>query len=58
MEFCPECGSQLIPTSDYKLCPYCGYSTCCCTNCNGEKLAEDYIMKPSDKELSPTKTLK
>ena len=34
MEFCPECGSQLVQTDDYDLCPCCGYYACGCLACN------------------------
>ena len=35
MEFCPECGSQLIRTEGCMLCPCCGWSACNCAACNG-----------------------
>ena len=43
MEFCPECGAQLIHVEACVICPCCGYSACNCAACNGleEKGAED-----------------
>lgn len=37
MEFCPECGSQLIYAEGSMFCPCCGYSACCCAGCNGSE---------------------
>lgn len=28
MQFCPDCGCQLIHQEGCALCPYCGYSAC------------------------------
>lgn len=34
-EFCHECGSQMVYTKGFMVCPCCGYSVCCCAECNG-----------------------
>ncbi|MBN1156547.1 hypothetical protein JXA85_02960 [Candidatus Woesearchaeota archaeon] len=46
MEFCPECGGQLLHSEGCIICPCCGYSACECSLCNGlEKGVEDVLSK-------------
>ena len=38
MDFCPDCGSQLLHLEGCLFCPCCGYSACSCEVCNGEEI--------------------
>jgi hypothetical protein len=33
MEFCPECGCQLLHTDNSAICTYCGHFSCECSEC-------------------------
>lgn len=37
MEFCPDCGFQLLHVEGCSMCPACGYSACNCGICNGKE---------------------
>lgn len=43
MEFCPECGSQLISAKGCIMCTCCGWSECECSSCNGK---EEFDVQP------------
>ena len=46
MEWCPDCGSQLLHLEGCTLCPCCGYSACECNECNGlTKGVENVLAK-------------
>lgn len=54
MEFCVECGSQLIHAEGCVLCPACGWSMCNCCACNGKEEFSDVQSKDrakTDKEV-------
>ena len=38
MDFCPECGSQLLHLEGCLFCLGCGWSVCTCKICNGEEI--------------------
>lgn len=51
MEFCPECGGQVIFTEGCLFCPACGWSACNCEACNGtrkEKAMIYYWIRKED----------
>ena len=50
MEFCPECGSQLIYLENSLLCPCCSYSICCCEDCNGSKKGVENVQSKNRTE--------
>ena len=37
MEFCPDCGAQLIHAEGCVMCACCGWSRCECAFCNGKE---------------------
>jgi DNA-directed RNA polymerase subunit M/transcription elongation factor TFIIS len=49
MEFCPECGGQMIRQSGCIYCSSCGYSICLCSECLSGGDVSNYIM--DDDEL-------
>lgn len=42
MEFCSECGSQMIHTDNGALCPCCGYADCDCADCVAKATIDEY----------------
>ena len=38
MEFCPDCGAQVVHAEGCAMCPCCGYSLCECYFCNGKEV--------------------
>jgi len=38
MEFCPDCGAQLISAESCVMCSCCGWSRCECSVCNGKEV--------------------
>lgn len=53
MDFCPECGSQLLYVKDCVLCPCCGYSMC---DCDGLKKGEEDVQ-PGNRARTGEKTV-
>jgi len=37
MEFCPDCGAQIIHAEGCVVCACCGWSMCECSACNGNQ---------------------
>ncbi len=37
MEFCPDCGAQLIHAEGCVMCSCCGWSRCECSACSGKE---------------------
>ena len=37
MEFCPDCGAQIIRAEGCIMCANCGWSMCECSACNGKE---------------------
>lgn len=37
MEFCPDCGAQIIHAEGCVMCACCGWSLCECSACNGKE---------------------
>lgn len=55
MEFCPECGAQILHMEGCDLCACCGYSSCNCGICNGKEEADvqsEDRARPSEKIVS------
>ena len=38
MEFCPDCGAQLIHAEGCVMCSCCGWSRCECSACSGKEV--------------------
>ena len=43
MEFCPECGYQVVYVDGNAVCPACGFSGCGCSCCSGK---EEFNVQP------------
>ncbi len=38
MEFCPDCGAQIIHAEGCEMCACCGWSKCSCNVCTGKEV--------------------
>ena len=52
MEFCHDCGSQMIHTEGCALCPCCGYSACGCEFCSGLGKGVEDVQSSLERKFS------
>src|SRR3989338_1850190 len=54
MEFCPDCGAQLIHADGCVMCACCGWSKCDCSVCNGKG---EMDVQPEDRVTTGKKVV-